>query len=157
MKKDYLLISSVIGGLSTIAGEIITKILVLLNIGKYAVFELNSLIVTTDTPSLLMGFICNFIVGSFVGAVYYLVFKKLGTQHLVIKCVMGSLIIWLVFEVVFSFMIEGIHIPMRPISDHLVHITGTASFGLALGIFLRLLVFKKKEESQVDTEVHKLV
>jgi hypothetical protein len=152
LKRDNLLIAAVIGGLSTISGEVVTKILVLLNIGKYAVYELNSLIVTSDTPSMLMGFIINFIIGSYIGAMFYLVLYKLGAQHLVLKCIMGSLLVWFVFEFAFTFMIEGIYIDIRPISDHLVHIAGTAAFGLTLGIFLKLLVFNRIEKEKKDTK-----
>jgi hypothetical protein len=145
LKKDKLLIAAVIGGFSTLAGELVTKLLVLLGIGNYAVYELNSLIVTSDKPSFFMGFVLNFIVGCYVSAIFFLLFKKLGDDHLVIKCAIGSLIIWLLFEVSFTFMIEGQYIPLRPVLDHYVHVLGTLFFGVADGLLLRAFIFKRNK------------
>lgn len=91
-----------------------------------------------------MGFIINFIIGSYVAAAFFLIFDKLGTEHLIIKCTMGSLILWFIFELIFTVAIEDKYIPIRPVADHLVHIIGTASFGLTLGLLLRALAFKKQ-------------
>lgn len=147
MKRDELFIAALIAGLSTLAGEAVTKILVLTGVGQYSVFELNSLVVTNDRPSMLMGFILNFIVGSQAGVLFYLLFKRLGNRHLVLKCILGSLPLWLIFELVFTALIEGKSIPERSLADHYVHITGTAVFGLTVGIFMRMILFKKEPQS----------
>lgn len=144
MKRDELLIAAIIGGLSTIAGEIVTKILVMFHFGTYAVFELNSLILTNNRPSMFMGFLINFIIGGHVAVLLYLSFKKLGSDHLVIKCTFCSMLLWLAFETAFTALIEDKYIPMRPVIDHYAHALGTAAFGLSVGVFLRVFLFKKK-------------
>lgn len=141
MKRDKLLVAALIGGLSTIAGEIVTWILVWLGAGQYAVFELNSLLLTNNQPSMLIGFIINFIIGGHLAAAFYLLFKWLGDEHIVVKCILGSMMLWFVFELGFTSLIEDKYIPIRPIADHIVHITGTAAFGLTVGVFMRLLLF----------------
>lgn len=146
MKKDKILLSALLGGLSTIAGEIVTKILVALAIGQYAVFELNSLLVTNDRPSMLMGFIINFVLGSYVGMLFYLVSKKLGTEHLIIKAALCSSLVWFIFELGFTALIEDQYIPMRPVIDHYVHIIGTVTFGITTGVLLKLCIFRKRDD-----------
>lgn len=142
MKKDRLLIAAVIGGLSTISGEIITKILSLLGMGQYAVFELNSLLLTNDKPSMLMGFIINFVIGCYIASAFYLFFEKFGSQHVVMKSTVGSLMIWFIFELAFTALIEDKYIPIRPVADHYVHIIGTALFGVTMGCFLKQFLYK---------------
>jgi hypothetical protein len=144
MKQDKLLTAAIIGGLSTIAGEIITKILVLCKVGTYAVFALNSLLITNNQPSMLLGFILNFIIGSYVAIGAYLFFTRFGSEHLVIKCTLGSLMIWFIFELTFTALIEDKYMPIRPVIDHIQHILGTASFGITLGLLLRACVFKER-------------
>jgi hypothetical protein len=141
LKRDELLIAALIGGFSTIAGEIVTKILVLLHIGNFAVYELNSLILTNNRPSIFIGFLVNFIIGGHVGVLFYLLFKKLGSAHIVIKSTLCSMLLWLAFETAFTALIEDKYIPIRPIADHYVHAIGTAVFGLTLGVFFKAILF----------------
>jgi hypothetical protein len=148
LKRDELLIAALLGGVATIAGEIVTKILVMLNIGTYAVYELNSLILTNNRPSMLIGFLVNFIIGGHVAVLFYLIFKKLGTAHIVIKSTFCGMLLWLAFETAFTALIEDKYIPMRPITDHYVHALGTAAFGLTLGISLRIFLFKRKNREE---------
>ena len=108
----------------------------MIGVGNYAVFELNHLIVTSNTPSLFMGFVVNFIIGCYVSSAFYLLFKKLGDDHIIIKCTIGSLILWFIFEVAFTCMIEDKYIPLRPVIDHYVHLIGTMSFGATVGWLL---------------------
>jgi hypothetical protein len=154
MKHDKILIAGLIGGISTLAGEIVTKILVACGIGQYAVFELNSLVVTINRPSMVIGFIINFIIGSYVSALLYLVFTKLGHDHLIIKAAMGCLLLWFVFETGFSMFIENHVIPIRPIADLFVHLAGTAAYGLSVGVFLKIFIFRKETENTKETPQH---
>lgn len=146
MKKDHVLIAGLIGGLSTIAGEIVTKLLVACGVGQYAVYELNSLLLTSDRPNFWIGLAINFIVGFYVGLIFYLAFRKIGDEHLVLKTTMGSFAMWLAFEAGFTVCIEETYIPMRSIADHFVHLAGTAAFGSVMGALLKVCLFKNKEK-----------
>lgn len=143
-----MLLAGIIGGASVISGEIVTKLLVWLGVGQYPVFELNSLLLTNNRPSMGMGFVLNAVIGLQVGVLFYLAFMKLGSEHIVIKCTCGSLILWFLFEALFTFVIEGKEIPERSISDHYVHFIGTAAYGLTVGVFLRLLLFRHSNEEK---------
>jgi hypothetical protein len=151
MKKDRLLLAGLIGGVCTLSGEIITTVLVALGIGEYALYELNSLIVSLGRPDIIMGFILNLVVGSVVGTVFYLLFKKYGSAHIVIKTVVGSLLLWLLYELEFTAFVETKSIPLRSSADYYVHLLGTAVYGLVVGIALKWFLFTKEDKPEEDT------
>lgn len=140
--KDRVLVAGLIGGLSVLSGEIVTAVLVWAGLGEYRVFELNSLVVTINRPSFWMGLLVNFIIGVQVGVAFYLVFKWLGAEHVVIKCTVGSMILWFAFELVFTTGIEGKDIPLRAVSDYYVHAIGTAAYGATVGALMKACLFR---------------
>lgn len=142
MLSQKLLKSAVLGALSTITGWIITTILVALQIGQHPTYELNSLMVTINRPSFMVGLIVNFIAGGFVALLLCLLFEKLGPVYMITWSVCGGLAIWLIFEIFFTAVIEGKSIPIRPLSDYFVHLAGTICFGISLGMFFKYILYK---------------
>ncbi|MBS4214031.1 hypothetical protein [Neobacillus rhizophilus] len=143
MIQDKVLKIGLLGVLSTIPGEIASRIFVYFGIGKYAIYELASLIVTFNRPVFTIGLIVDFLVGSFFAIFICFIFKKIGSCHLVIKTTLCSLLAWLVCEVLFSALIEGQYIPIRPINDYYSHIISAIIFGITLGLLIKKFIFKE--------------
>jgi len=109
--------------------EIVTRIFLFWGIGKYSLYELDSLIVTiSDRPNLILGIIISFIVGAFSAVLFYYSLKKLGIDYMLIKCTIIGLTVWAILELVFTATIESKTIPIRPINDYYVHAIGSIFF-----------------------------
>ncbi|MEH7106991.1 hypothetical protein [Bacillus sp. JJ1764] len=143
MIQDKVLKIGLLGVMSTIPGEITSRIFVYLGIGKYGIFELASLVITFNRPELIIGIIVDFLVGSVFSILLYLLYEKLGSNYLVIKTAFCSLLAWLFCELLFTATVEGKYIPIRPINDYYSHIVSAAIFGLTLGLLLNKFGFKK--------------
>jgi hypothetical protein len=135
------LLAALIGALSTVPGEILTQVLVFLGIGKYSLYQLDSLLITFNRPSIIMGLIVNVIAGGFIAIIFYYAISKLGQDYLVFKSTGVGLLFWLVFELIFTATIEGRFIEIRPISDYYIHIFGTIVFGITLGLLFNKYLF----------------
>ncbi|MDP4146699.1 MAG: hypothetical protein Q8936_19845 [Bacillota bacterium] len=143
MKYDKFLIVVSIGAVSTIPGEILSRVLIYFGIGKYSIYELASLLITFNRPTIILGLIVDFTVSGVVATLLYLVLGKIGSKYLVIKTLGGSLLAWFVTELLFTSTIEGKYIPIRPISDYYCHIFGAVAFGVTLGVLFKRFIFKK--------------
>ncbi|MGG1677972.1 hypothetical protein ACIFOT_19755 [Neobacillus sp. NRS-1170] len=143
MIQDKVLKIGLLGVLSTIPGEIASRIFAYFGIGKYGIYELASLIITFNRPVFTIGLIVDFLVGSVFAILLYYIFEKLGSCHLVIKTTLCSLLAWLVCELLFSAIIEGKYIPIRPINDYYSHIFSAMIFGITLGLLIKKFIFKK--------------
>lgn len=143
MNIKKALLASIIGALSTIPGEVITRIMVALGVGQYDVYQLNSLVATIDEPSIILGMIINFIVGGFVAILLYFLLEKIGGEFILIINIGASLIVWFVFESAFTVFFEGLLDVNRSISDHYVHLVGTTIYGITQGLLLKAILFKK--------------
>ncbi|WP_423800821.1 hypothetical protein [Neobacillus sp. SAB-20_R2A] len=143
MIQDKVLLIGLLGVLSTIPGEIASRILVYSGIGKYSIYKLSSLIVTFNRPVFTIGLIVDFLVSSVFAILLYFIFKKLGSCHLVIKTTLCSLLAWLVCELLFTAIVEGKYIPIRPINDYYSHIISTIIFGITLGLLMKKFIFKE--------------
>lgn len=139
MIQDKVLVVGLLGVLSTIPGEIISRIFVYFGIGKYGIYELASLIITFNRPVFTIGIIVDFLVGSVFAILLYFIFEKLGSCHLIIKTTLCSLLSWLVCELLFTSTVEGKYIPIRPINDYYSHILSAMIFGITLGLLLKNL------------------
>jgi len=142
MIQDKVLVVGLLGVLSTIPGEIVSRIFVYFGIGKYGIYELASLIITFNRPVFTIGIIVDFLVGSVFAILLYFIFEKFGSCHLVIKTTVGSLFAWLVCELLFTTLIEGKYIDIRPINDYYSHIFSAIIFGITLGLLLKKFIFK---------------
>lgn len=143
MKYNKPLIAALIGALSSIPGEIVTQLFVFLGIGKYSIYQLDSLLITFNRPTEIIGLMVNFIVGSLIGVFFYYALEKLGQDYLVLKGIVISSIFWMLTEFMFTLTVEGKYIDIRPINDYYIHILGAIVFGISLGfLFERYLINK---------------
>lgn len=142
MKNDKLLVTAFMGIISTVPAEILTQLLVYFRIGKFSIYQLASLFVTYNRPTVIMGFIVDALVSSVVAFLFCLALEKLGSNYLIIKVTMASLLSWFACELVFTLTLEGKSIEIRPISDYYSHILGAMVFGITLGLLFRKFLFK---------------
>jgi len=143
LKEDKLLLAGVIGGLSTIPAEIVSRILLFLGIGKYTIYQLDSFIFTMNRPTIIIGIIVCLIVGGFSAVLLYSAFKRLGSDNLVIKSAMFGLLLCMLQQILFTITVEGKYIEIRPISDYYVHMLGAATFGITEGLLFKKFLLKK--------------
>ncbi|MEN6324671.1 MAG: hypothetical protein ABFD18_00455 [Syntrophomonas sp.] len=143
MKYDKPLVAALIGALSTVPGEIFTRVLVSSGIGKYSIYQLDSLFVTFDRPTVIMGIIVNVILGGLIATLFYYALPKLGQDYLVLKGLVVGVLSWAVTELLFTMNVEGKYIEIRPINDYYVHILGAIIFGITLGLLFKKYLFAK--------------
>ncbi|MHB8126125.1 MAG: hypothetical protein ACYDEJ_10875 [Desulfitobacteriaceae bacterium] len=144
MNYDKPLTAVLIGILSTIPYEIFTRIFLLFGIGKYSAYQLSSIVVTLDRPSVIMGLFVSPILGGCSTLLFYYALKKLGSDYLLIKSTFTGLIVFLVLETIFTWLIEGPKlIPLRPMSDYYIHMFGSSIFGFTMGLLLKSYLLKE--------------
>ena len=147
MTYDKPLIACSIGAVSTIIGEIITQGFVLSGIGKYSIYQLISFFITINRPTEIIGMIINFIVGGLLGVVFYYALGILGADYLVIKSFAASLIFWFFSETIFTALIEGRYIEIRPITDYYIHLVGASGYGITVGLMFKKFLFQDTKAS----------
>lgn len=141
MANDKPLIAAIIGALSTISAEIISRIMLSLGIGQYSIYLLDSLILTMNRPNFFLGLYINFVIGGLIGLMFYYLIKSIGEANLIVKGAFMGMLATTIAEVIFSSIIEGTHIPLRPIGDYYLHVVGSAGFGLTMGIAFKAYLF----------------
>jgi hypothetical protein len=147
IKFDKPLIAVALACIATIPYEINTRIFLFFKIGKYSLYELDSLVITiSERPNLVIGVVISCIVAGVYGVLFYYALAKLGTDYLIIKAAFSSLLIWAILEFTFTGTIEGKTIPIRPINDYYIHMAGSIVFGLTFGILLKKFLLKKTAE-----------
>ncbi|CQR73764.1 hypothetical protein SOV_32480 [Sporomusa ovata DSM 2662] len=151
MKYDKPLIAGVIGAASTIIGEVVTRGLTMLGFGEYSIYQLISLVITFNRPTLIIGFIVDCIAGGFIGIILYYALIILERDYLVVKGVATSLFFWFGAEMIFTSTIEGRFIPLRPISDYYVHLIGATAYGVTMGLLFKTYLFHARSR-QVNDE-----
>lgn len=144
MKNDKLLLTTFIGIIATIPAELLTQLFKQLGFGKYSIYQLASLLVTLNRPTMLLGFIIDALVSSVIAFLFCYGLEKLGSNYLLIKVTMASLLAWFVCELVFTVAFEGKYIPIRSVNDYYSHILGAALFGVVLGLLYKKYLFKGK-------------
>jgi hypothetical protein len=138
LKYNKPLIAVLFGSLSTIPYELITRLFILLRIGKYSVYQLTSLIITLNRPTTILGMVVCFTVGGFFSILFYYSLKKLNSDFLVIKSMTFSLIIWVLMEAMYVWLIEGPRlIHPRPVADYYIHMFGSLCFGITQGVLYK--------------------
>lgn len=144
MKSDQSLLAIIIGAISTIPDEILTRILVLSGMGKYSVYELASLITTLNRPDYILGIILSSEAGGVMALMFYFYLRKLGTKNLVIKGLLMGLLAWTFLELLFTWLIEGRKlIPFRPVSAYYIQMFGALLWGLCMALLFKKYIFKK--------------
>lgn len=143
MNYDKPLMAAAIGFISTISYEISTQILLHFGVGKYSLYQLNSFIITINRPNIIIGLIVSFGIGCLAGILFYYIAQKLGTDYITIKALIFSILVWLTLELVFTALVEGKTIDIRPISDYFNKFYGTIAFGITLGLLFKRFLLKK--------------
>ncbi|MDR3560768.1 MAG: hypothetical protein P4N59_04915 [Negativicutes bacterium] len=141
MKYDKPLIAGLFGALSTIVSEAVTQAFVFLGVGKYSIYELDSLLITFNRPSIIMGFIVNIIAGGTIAVLFYYALSKLGQDYLVFKGIAVGMLGWGIFEILLTATVEGQFFEIRPMSDYYLHLVGTVVFGITLGLLFEKYLF----------------
>lgn len=143
MGDNKPMVAALIGALSTVPAEILTRVLVSMGIGKFSVYQLDSLLITFNRPTSFMGMIVNFIAGGSVAVLFYYAVEKIGQDYLVYKSTFIGALVWLIYELVFTSTVEGKFFGLRPVSDYYVHLIGAITFGITLGLLFNRYLFKK--------------
>lgn len=143
MKNDKYLLLGFLGIISTIPSQIFSTILKYFGFAKYSMYDLASLIITFNRPSIIMGLFVDALISGTLAIIFCLIFEKLGSDYLVIKTMLGSFIAWLAFELLLTSTIEGKFIAIRPMRDYYSHILGTMVFGIMLGVLIKRFYFSK--------------
>jgi hypothetical protein len=139
VKFNKPLLAFILGGLATIPQQIITWVLLYLGLGKYSVYELNSLVITINRPNVILGTVSTFLVGGVIALFLFYFISKSGPEYVILKSIAAGLIGWVISEVIFTWLLEGARlIEIRPIDDYFLQLFGSIVFGLVLG-----LLFKK--------------
>lgn len=141
MKEDTILVAGLIGVISTVVAEVVTQIFKLIGVTNNSLFELSSMVITLNRPSIVIGLFVSGSVGGFLSILLYFAFEKFGSQHLLMKCIGISIIMWVVLEMVFTFSIEARLIKERPISAYYGHLVGAIIFGLVEGVLFKRNLF----------------
>ncbi|VBB08527.1 Hypothetical protein LUCI_3805 [Lucifera butyrica] len=141
MNYDKPLLAGLLGALSTLISEIVTQLLVVLGIGKYSIYELDSLLVTLNRSSIFIGFIVNVIAGGTIAVLFYYAIGKLGRDYLVYKGLAVGLLSWGVFELILTATIEGHFFDIRPMADYYTHLVATSVYGILLGLLFDKYLF----------------
>jgi H+/Cl- antiporter ClcA len=147
LQYDKPLIAAAMGALSTIPAEIISRILLFSGIGKYSIYQLDSLLITFNRPNEFLGFYLNGIIGGIVGIAFYYSIKFLGEDYLVYKSIFVGLLASALSELLITALIEGKYIEIRPIGDYFLHIISAMIFGLTLGILFNKYLFNKPHQA----------
>ena len=143
LNDDKILIAGVIGAFSTLISEIASRILILLGVGSYSAYELSSLLITGNRTNILIGFLLDCTIGAILGGGIYLVLKRWGYRHAIAICILSGLIMWLLWEIIYTINIEGHTIERRMISGYLNHFINTITYGTFLGLTLKRFIFNK--------------
>lgn len=141
MNNDKPLLAAIIGALSTLLAEIVSRIMLYWGVGRYSIYQLDSMILTMNRPNFLLGLYVNFVIGGLIGILFYYTIKAIGQTNLIVKGIFLGLLASALAEMLFSAVIEGKFIELRPLGDYYLHVAGSAFFGLGLGFFFQRYLF----------------
>lgn len=144
LDDEKILVAGVIGASSTLVAELVSWIFNYLRIGPYSVYQLNSLIITGNRPSVLIGLLVNFVVGSILGTIVYLMLRTWGHRFTIIISIACTLIMWFIWEIVFTINIEGEIVPYRSMASYYKHLICSLVYGTSMGLMLKQFIFSKE-------------
>lgn len=143
MKEDKSLILAIIGVVSTIVSEIITWIGRSTGLADHSDYELTSLIITVNRPSVLLGFVVEGSIGVIISAVLYKLVKETGEKYILLKSVFTGIIAWIIIEILITAILEGKTVPLRELSGYYTHLIGAVGFGITQGFLFKRYILKK--------------
>ncbi|GFZ33174.1 hypothetical protein CSC2_37000 [Clostridium zeae] len=143
LNDDRILVAGAIGIVSTVVGEICSWIFVYLGIGTYSTYQINSLIVTYNKPSVLVGLFLNLIMGGIIGAAVYLTLKKWGHEHIIMVSLVYTLVAWMCIEIIANAVVDKNLIDTRVIGGYFNQIISAVIHAVAKGLMLKWFIFNK--------------
>ncbi|EMS69936.1 hypothetical protein [Ruminiclostridium cellobioparum] len=151
MKEDKTLILGMIGVFSTIISEIITWIGKLSGLANYSDYELTSLIITLNRPTVLLGFVIEGSIGVIISIVLFKLVKETGEKYILLKSVITGIVAWIIIEILITMIVEGKTIPLRELAAYYTHLIGAIGFGITQGLlFKRYILSKFHSKEQID-------
>lgn len=138
MEYNKPLIAALMGSLSTIPYELITRLFLAWGIGKYSAYQLTSLVITLNRPTPALGFVVSCVIGGVFSFIFYYTLPRVGSDYLLIKSLVFALLIWVAMEAIFVWLIEGPKLILpRPVMDYYIHLAGSVGFGLTQGLLYK--------------------
>ncbi|GFP75481.1 hypothetical protein [Clostridium fungisolvens] len=143
LNDDKILVAGVIGIASTVVGEICSWILLSFGIGTYSTYQINSLIVTYNKPSILVGLFLNLIMGGIIGAAVYLTLKKWGHDHIIMVSLGYTLVAWMFIEIIANGVVDKDLIATRVIGGYVNQFISAVIHAVAKGLMLKWFIFNR--------------
>jgi hypothetical protein len=143
LKVDKTLVLGIIGVASTIISELITWIGRLTGLANYSDYELSSLIITGNRPSVPLGFVVDGSIGVIVSAILFRLVKETTEKYILLKSILTGIIAWIIIEILITAIIEGKTVPFRELSGYYTHLIGAIGFGITQGLLFKRYVLKK--------------
>ncbi|WP_027628668.1 hypothetical protein [Ruminiclostridium cellobioparum] len=151
MKEDKTLILGMIGVFSTIISEMITWIGKLTGLANHSDYELTSLIVTLNRPTVPLGFVIEGSIGVIISAVLFKLVKETGGKYILLKSVITGIVAWIIIEILITLIVEGKTIPLRELKAYYTHLIGAIGFGITQGLlFKRYILNKVHVKERID-------
>ncbi|KHD37120.1 membrane protein [Clostridium acetobutylicum] len=145
LNDTNVIIAGLIGIVSTIVGEICSRIFIYFGIGKYSAYQLNSLIVTYNRPSAILGFMLNLLIGGIIGAAVYLTAQKWGDKHVILLSLAYTLVAWMFLEIIFNVVVNKSTVTTREFSGYYNQYISAVIHAVAKGLMLNFFIFKKSK------------
>lgn len=151
MKEDKTLILGMIGVFSTIISEMITWIGKLTGLANHSDYELTSLIVTLNRPTVPLGFVIEGSIGVIISAVLFKLVKETGGKYILLKSVITGIVAWIINEILITMIVEGKTMPLRELEAYYTHLIGAIGFGITQGLlFKRYILNKVHVKERID-------
>jgi hypothetical protein len=141
LNDSKILLAGAIGIASTIVGEICSWVLIYFKIGTYSAYQINSLIVTYNKPSILIGFALNLIMGGIIGAAVYLTLKKWGDRYIIMVSLGYTLVAWMFIEIIANAVVDKNMITTRVLSGYYNQFISSVVHAIAKGLMLKRFIF----------------
>lgn len=141
---DYrILVAAAIGAVSTVIGEIGSRLLLSLGLGSYSVYQENSLVITFNQPSMLIGFAINLLIGSVIGVSVYLITKRWGYRYIIMVSLILTLVTWTILGIAFNATVDENIVTSRQLSDFYNSLTNAIVHAVFKALMIKRFIFNK--------------
>lgn len=151
MKKDKFVFAALLGAAATVVAELVSLLLVSLGFGTLDIYRLDSLVITTNRPTLFFGFLANCVVGGVAGILLLYSMEKYKPGCVLARSIMLSFLFWFVFKLYDVAFIIGKTVEIKPIATYYSHVICVLVNGLTLGLLFMWMMRKK----EVKGEAHR--
>lgn len=137
------IVAAALGALATVVGELITWVCVMLGFAALDMYSIDSLAVTLNRESVVMGFVVNFIVGGAIAVLLNRALSRFGADNVVNKALAATLAAWFLMRLFYTAFIDGRLVDPRPMAQYYVHLAGAVATGVSLGLLMKGVLFRK--------------